>query len=334
MVTLRRHLRPASAAMGCLRAARRAFGHDRPGGYYEGSAGPADTTGRFDSSRPPYGSSPFDLGTREEVFIRGYARGEFSGPERPFQPRHSRESVYEEIRCSGPSGVRSRLRRQQTYGDFDPGGEWYGGCHAGQGFPAGDVGSFHTRESYEPGFDAREYWSRGGGGRPEEEAQKGRDKWRDVAIRGGVDDPFAELGVSQDANWSEIRTAHRAKAMEFHPDRSPGNEEQFRRVTVAYNALRERERNDAGAAKEEEDDDPWKYEYAGNAAQWRYTMLRQMKQKMADDKEQSALRLNAGFTVLCFGLLVMCWSATSASWKQSAPQSTRQDWRETGTKDR
>ncbi|MGA2198658.1 MAG: DnaJ domain-containing protein [Nitrososphaerales archaeon] len=47
------------------------------------------------------------------------------------------------------------------------------------------------------------------------------------------------LGVRQDADISEIKSAFRALAREFHPDRnkSPGAEEKFNAITEAYSTI-------------------------------------------------------------------------------------------------
>lgn len=48
------------------------------------------------------------------------------------------------------------------------------------------------------------------------------------------------LGISENATESEIKKAYRKKAMEFHPDRNPGNHEaeaQFKKINEAYSVL-------------------------------------------------------------------------------------------------
>ncbi len=53
------------------------------------------------------------------------------------------------------------------------------------------------------------------------------------------------LEVSRDAQEGEIKRAYRKKAMEFHPDRNPGNaeaEEKFKEAAEAYEILRDAEK--------------------------------------------------------------------------------------------
>ena len=50
------------------------------------------------------------------------------------------------------------------------------------------------------------------------------------------DDYYAILGVSRDADQSEIKKAYRKKARETHPDYG-GDEEAFKAVSVAYETL-------------------------------------------------------------------------------------------------
>lgn len=54
------------------------------------------------------------------------------------------------------------------------------------------------------------------------------------------EDYYDILGVSRDASDAEIKKAYRKKALEFHPDKNPGDthaEEQFKRAAEAYEVL-------------------------------------------------------------------------------------------------
>ncbi|MBW8732741.1 MAG: J domain-containing protein, partial [Asticcacaulis sp.] len=65
-------------------------------------------------------------------------------------------------------------------------------------------------------------------------------------------DPYSELGVKRDSSDAEIQKAFRKLAKELHPDQNKGNkatEERFKRITAAYDFLKDadkRKRFDRG----------------------------------------------------------------------------------------
>lgn len=63
----------------------------------------------------------------------------------------------------------------------------------------------------------------------------------------GKRDYYEILGVSRNSNESEIKKAYRQLALQYHPDRNPGNkssEEKFKEASEAYEVLRDPEKRD------------------------------------------------------------------------------------------
>ena len=61
-------------------------------------------------------------------------------------------------------------------------------------------------------------------------------------------DYYDVLGVDKGSGDSEIKSAYRKKAMQFHPDRNPGDssaEDKFKEATEAYEILKDQQKRQA-----------------------------------------------------------------------------------------
>jgi molecular chaperone DnaJ len=61
-------------------------------------------------------------------------------------------------------------------------------------------------------------------------------------------DPYEILGVSRSASADEIKSCYRKLAMQYHPDRNPGDaeaEEHFKEISQAYDILADPEKRAA-----------------------------------------------------------------------------------------
>ena len=65
-------------------------------------------------------------------------------------------------------------------------------------------------------------------------------------------DYYEVLGVSKGATEEEIKKAYRKKALQYHPDKNPGDkqsEENFKEAAEAYDVLGKPDKNAARATK-------------------------------------------------------------------------------------
>ncbi len=64
------------------------------------------------------------------------------------------------------------------------------------------------------------------------------------AVSSSTRDPYEVLGVTKDATPDALKAAYRQKALQYHPDRNPGDkvaEERFKELSEAYAVLRDPE---------------------------------------------------------------------------------------------
>nr|WP_158205492.1 J domain-containing protein [Halomarina oriensis] len=106
------------------------------------------------------------------------------------------------------------------------------------GFGAGPRRTGQTRRETAGGRQARERQAggrRAGGGR----RQRGRQRRAPRTDTGpSTAEAYSILDLDPSADQSAVRSAYRERVKETHPDRG-GNEEEFKRVTAAYERLSE-----------------------------------------------------------------------------------------------
>src|SRR5215471_15123919 len=69
--------------------------------------------------------------------------------------------------------------------------------------------------------------------------------YRQMPVAGQKRDYYEVLGVARGVGEQELKSAYRKVALQFHPDRNPGNkdaEEKFKEASEAYEVLRDEEK--------------------------------------------------------------------------------------------
>ncbi|WP_128476426.1 J domain-containing protein [Halorussus pelagicus] len=109
------------------------------------------------------------------------------------------------------------------------------------GFGAGPRDSFSGRRGFDGdgGFGARE--ARGRRARAGADARGGRRAQTVGDTEPTPREAYRVLGLDADADSDEVRRAYRQRVKSVHPDRESGDEEEFKRVTEAYEVLNDRD---------------------------------------------------------------------------------------------
>ncbi len=90
-------------------------------------------------------------------------------------------------------------------------------------------------------FRARARWRRAAGSRQQAgtDRRRARGVQADTRSEQSTREARGILGVDRDADAGTIREAYRERVKEVHPDTEEGDEKAFKRVTAAYETLRD-----------------------------------------------------------------------------------------------